>query len=453
MRMIYRRATSSRAGRRRGERFVPAGWGLESRTLLSGPDVPTTTAQVSGTLGQNGFYVSPVTVNLTATDSSYPANALTTDYSVNGAAFAQGTSIPLTGDGSYNVQYYSTNPGGGVEATHSLVVKIDDTAPAVSVNASPSSLWPPNGKYVTVHVTGRVSDDNLGSQPTISYHVQDEYGQVQPSGTNVPVASDGSYSFDVQLQARRTGQDKDGRTYTIDVVAHDAAGNMGTGSTTVVVPHDQGQGGGGGGVPDQNYVNALFQVLMGRSATAQEESLFEQWFEKGASASQVVSVLESTPEHEAREIEQLYETYLGRNADAGGLASFTAQMNAGATTSDVAKALIDSPEFNARHPSNTNFVAALYHDALGRAPDASGQAYFVGQLNAGASRATIAADVLFSTEKSQDAIDTAYATSLHHAADSGGLHAFVAVLQSHGHNMKVVYLDLLTSSEFMHDAS
>jgi hypothetical protein len=45
---------------------------------------------------------------------------------------------------------------------------------------------------------------------TAAYAVTDEYGQVQRSGS-VPLGSDGSYSFVIQLQASRHGNDTDGR--------------------------------------------------------------------------------------------------------------------------------------------------------------------------------------------------------------------------------------------------
>ena len=101
-------------------------------------------------------------------------------------------------------------------------------------------LWPPNGKPVVVTVSGTVTP---GTQPISSgiaaYAVADEYGQVQPSGT-ITLGSGGSYSFGVSLIAARNGDDQDGRTYTIVVGAKDAIGNLGSCSTVVTVPHDQG---------------------------------------------------------------------------------------------------------------------------------------------------------------------------------------------------------------------
>jgi hypothetical protein len=225
--------------RPRRSRTLDVGW-LERRTMLSGAGdttAPTTVASVtSGTLGTNGVYVTPVTVHLSATDPD-DAATLTTFFSVDGGTTMVGNDVML-GDGSHAILFHSKDPANNVEPTHSLMVKVDLTTPVVTASASPTTLWPPNHKFVGVTVTGTVTDASGGVPGMVHYQVFDEYGQVQPSGNAAVV--DGNYSFVVNLQASRTGQDRDGRLYTIVVTAVDEAGNTGSAKTFVVVPHDQG---------------------------------------------------------------------------------------------------------------------------------------------------------------------------------------------------------------------
>jgi hypothetical protein len=214
---------------------------LERRTLLSGSGdttAPTTMAAVSGTLGNSGYYTTPVTIRLSATDPDDAPATLTSFYKSDGGSFVAGNDLML-GDGVHTVQFFSQDPNKNIEATQSLTVKVDLTVPVVTASASPTTLWPPNHKLRPVTVTGTVADASGGVPSTVNYQVVDEYGQVQPSGT-ASVDSQGNYSFVVRLQASRTGQDKDGRLYTIVVTAVDQAGNTGSARTFVVVPHDQG---------------------------------------------------------------------------------------------------------------------------------------------------------------------------------------------------------------------
>jgi len=123
------------------------------------------------------------------------------------------------------------------------VVPVDTTPPAISVSANPAALWPPNNKMVPVTLSGTITDNEPGGTGvnlnTTAYKVIDEYGQVQPSGP-LSLDSSGNYAITILLQASRQGNDKDGRHYTIVVSASDNAGNVGSSSTMVNVPHDQG---------------------------------------------------------------------------------------------------------------------------------------------------------------------------------------------------------------------
>jgi hypothetical protein len=119
----------------------------------------------------------------------------------------------------------------------------DTTPPVITVAAIPSILWPPNGKMVPIRIAGTITDAGSGVDPrTTAYAVEDEYGNVEPRGGPIALGENGSYSFTIDLEASRKGNDRDGRHYTIIVSAQDNAGNEGSAATSVIVPHDQGQG-------------------------------------------------------------------------------------------------------------------------------------------------------------------------------------------------------------------
>ena len=119
----------------------------------------------------------------------------------------------------------------------------DITPPTVTiVSVTPATLRPPNGKLVPVTIVATITDAGSGVDPhTTIYAVEDEYGSVEPSGS-LTLGADGRYTATIPLQASRHGNDKNGREYTITVRAEDLAGNEGSAATSVIVPHDQGQG-------------------------------------------------------------------------------------------------------------------------------------------------------------------------------------------------------------------
>jgi hypothetical protein len=122
----------------------------------------------------------------------------------------------------------------------SFDVTVDRAAPGGSLTVDPATLWPPNGSMVTVTLTGELTDVGTGLDD-VTFRVLDEYGTIQPA---IPAMSDvGStattFSRAFELQASRLEEDRDGRTYTIEVVVTDRACNQTTLRTAVVVPHDR----------------------------------------------------------------------------------------------------------------------------------------------------------------------------------------------------------------------
>jgi hypothetical protein len=208
-----------------------------SKTLKIDTTSPASSLAASPAPNAAGWNNGAVSVTLSATDNL--SGVAATFYTVDGGAKQSYAGVfTVSGDAVHTVVYWSEDVAGNAEAGRSYTIRIDTTAPGLTAAASPSELWPPNGKMVPVTVSGKVTDGLSGLNPgTLTYTVKDEYGQVQPSGT-FQAGPGGSYAFTIQLEARRDGQDKDGRTYTILVQATDAAGNATSATVTVTVPHD-----------------------------------------------------------------------------------------------------------------------------------------------------------------------------------------------------------------------
>ena len=132
----------------------------------------------------------------------------------------------------------SNNSGSAGSAVITAIA--DKTPPTIAISANPLTISPPNGKMIPVTVSGTITDTGSGvNLSSGSFAVSDEYGAVQPAGP-LTINPDGTYLFTVNLEASRKGSDKDGRQYTISVFAKDNAGNLGSSSIIVTVPHDQG---------------------------------------------------------------------------------------------------------------------------------------------------------------------------------------------------------------------
>jgi hypothetical protein len=148
----------------------------------------------------------------------------------------------IVGDAVGNARVYQTTELSQLGFPTALMVmgQEDVTPPFITVSATPTALWPPNGRMVPVTISGTIKDTKSGvNASTATYAVFDEYGLIQPSGRITTLDMNGNYAFTIRLQASRNGNDQDGRHYTIIVSAQDNEGNQGSNSTVVTVPHDQ----------------------------------------------------------------------------------------------------------------------------------------------------------------------------------------------------------------------
>lgn len=88
----------------------------------------------------------------------------------------------------------------------------------------------------------------------------------------------------------------------------------------------------------------------------------------------------------ASQVQELYVGYLGRAADQAGLDFWTNAITAGTSTLEsVALGFTLSAEYESLYAGKTNeeLVAAIYENVLGRAADADGLAFWVGELEKG----------------------------------------------------------------------
>jgi hypothetical protein len=204
------------------------------------PDVipPITTAMVTGTPGNNGWYVSAVQMTLTATDNDGGSDVKEIHYTVDRTetvVLGSSATYSIVSDGTHTVTFYAIDNAGNEETPpQEMTINIDKTAPSIpALGANKTILWPPNHKKVNVVLKGSVADGGSGIASTV-ITVTDEYGiyNMTVQGFGIPF----------QLEAWRKGSDMDGRLYTITAVITDKAGNQSTVTTTVLVPHDMGKG-------------------------------------------------------------------------------------------------------------------------------------------------------------------------------------------------------------------
>jgi hypothetical protein len=116
------------------------------------------------------------------------------------------------------------------EAAEHARGRLDSKPPTLRVDASPSSLWPPDGRMEPITVSVQVSDDQ-DANPRVSLVSITCEGKCDP-GRDVSGAALGTDDRTFSLRSTSSGAV---RTYKIVYLARDAAGNRTTAETTVRV--------------------------------------------------------------------------------------------------------------------------------------------------------------------------------------------------------------------------
>lgn len=210
---------------------------------------PITSHELSGVEGNAGWWVSDVTVTLSAADDTNLTTEVSgvdlTKYRINGGEWTvYSAPFVIHEDGVHVVDFYSVDVTGNEEETNSIEIKVDQTPPEITTLAvAPEVLWPPNHELVEVSITV-AAEDTVDPSPTIelvgveSNEPDDGRGDGHTTD-DIQGAEIGTLDTSVLLRAERGGGGT-GRIYTITYRATDEAGNSSEQSVSVTVPHDMG---------------------------------------------------------------------------------------------------------------------------------------------------------------------------------------------------------------------
>ncbi len=117
---------------------------------------PASGIYISGTIGNNGWFISPVKITLRAFDTTSGVKA--TYYEINNSGYTLYNSpITIEENGVYRIHFYSVDTAGNAEQPKQVIIKIDRTSPSLSI-VTPTPREVLSG---TVALKLRASDTNI----------------------------------------------------------------------------------------------------------------------------------------------------------------------------------------------------------------------------------------------------------------------------------------------------
>ena len=210
------------------------------------------------------------------------------------------------------------------------------------------------------------------------------------SGDLTIPAGQASKTFTVPIVASQSDEPDKAFTVTLSAPKHAKLGDA-TATGTVKANHVLG-GCPPGSTSNQRFVCHLYFDALGR---APESGGFTYWVKKlnnGTPRSTMAKSYLVQPESLRKVADRAYVLYLGRHGTTAELAGWATKLgNKTATTQDVRIAVLSSAEyFTLTGGTNTLYIQQMFRDVFRRNVDASGLAYWTGQLSAGKTRTNVA---------------------------------------------------------------
>ena len=448
----------------------------------------TVSATTSATVGE-GDTLTAVAGTVTATQGSTFTGAVATFVDTNtGAAASDFTATIDWGDGSSTTAGSVTASNGtlAVSGSHdysatgsdSIKVSLSDNSPGTASAAATSTATvvttsTTTTSTATATISGEVFDDvnvnrvldsgEIGLGGRTVFLNNDGTGVPDSSNPSTATDANGNYTFTalaagsysvMEVVPANHGVTLTTNPQTLSVTAgENVTGiNIGNVLTSTLLPLQ---------VPltrlpaasDANtaYINAVYASILGHAPDATGLAYWQQQMTGGAGRASVAQGVWDSAEHRGMEVEQFYEEFLGRPSDPAGKSFWTAAFNAWGTEQIEVEGFLTSTEFMNLHSGETAFVDALYNNVALRAPDSTGESYWVGQLASGQTLLQVASAFVFGQEASTAVVDAFYSDFLHRAPDSADLQMWVNDLTSHTLNGEQVGVQILASGEYYSD--
>ena len=141
--------------------------------------------------GENGWYISNVSLVLTANDTGSGVNTIY--YKINDGEWNEyNESLSFTEEGIYIIHYYAVDNLGNSEAEKSIEIKIDKTAPTLDYNITGEEG--DNGWYIGNVILQLIAEDAPAGIQEFKYRINN--GEWQIYNESIEISEDGVYVID-----------------------------------------------------------------------------------------------------------------------------------------------------------------------------------------------------------------------------------------------------------------
>lgn len=377
---------------------------------------PQTTTDASGNFTFSGIAPGSYTVmevlpaNITLTTPTQSVT-VTANHTTSGVKFGEGPSIVGI---VFNDLRVTGKLDAGDPGMPGVTVFLNNDGKGIPDSSNPSTVTDANGKFA---FEGLAPGSYIVSEVTTPFH-----GVTQTTTTSSVTVTAGQS--------------------TTDNIGNELTSALAPLPIAVKLP---------GPLSDQTstFINDVYFKLLGRTADSGALSYWQQQLAGGVSRNDLVQTVWNSNEHRIMEVDQFYHTFLGRSAEASGQAFWVASYSTWGTEKIEAAGFLTSPEFSQRlHPTDADFITALYNDVALRAPDPTGLAFWENALQSGQSRLQVAFDFLNGQESDTRIVDSFYSDFLYRAPDAPSLQTMVSNLDQNTSSVEAAAVSVLASNEY-----